>query len=107
MCIRDRSGDAALSGRGHGEGQTAEVFARLLELSDERALQALAVVAGEALVAGGGLAERLGELLEIDMRACWQPDDTFFDLLTDLSLIHIQMCIRERNRSTSTKRSPG
>lgn len=77
------SGDAALSGRGHGEGQTAEVFARLLELSDERALQALAVVAGEALVAGGGLAERLGELLEIDMRRCWQPDDTFFELLTD------------------------
>ncbi len=80
---RSGSGDAALSGRGYGEGQTAEVFARLLELSDERALQALAVVAGEALVAGGGLAERLGELLEIDMRACWQPDDTFFDLLTD------------------------
>lgn len=77
------SADAALSGRGYGEGQTAEVFARLLDLPDARVLEALAVVAGEALVAGGGLAERLGELLQIDMRACWRPDDTFFDLLTD------------------------
>lgn len=80
---RPGSGDAALSGRGYGESQTAEVFARLLELSDAQALQALAVVAGEALVAGGGLAERLGDLLQIDMRRCWQPDDAFFELLTD------------------------
>jgi len=77
------STDAALSGRGYGEGQTAEVFARLLDLHADQVLKILAVIAGEALVAGGGLAERLGELLEIDMRARWKPDDTFFDLLTD------------------------
>ena len=77
------SADAALSGRGYGEGQTAEVFARLLDLPDERVLQVLAVATAETLVAGGGLAERLGEWLEIDLRQCWRPDDTFFDLLTD------------------------
>ncbi|MEI2804392.1 MAG: ParB/RepB/Spo0J family partition protein [Albidovulum sp.] len=77
------SADAALSGRGYGEGHTAEAFGRLLDLPDERVLKVLAVVAGEALVAGGGLAERLGELLAIDMRAHWRPDDTFLDLLTD------------------------
>lgn len=77
------SGDAALSGRGSGERHTAEAFARLLELGDEEVLKVLAVVAAEALVAGGGLAERLGERLQIDMRACWRPDDTFLDLLTD------------------------
>ena len=77
------SGDAALSGRGHGEGHAAEVFARLLESSDEEVLKVLAVAAAETLVAGGGLAERLGELLQIDMRAHWRPDDTFLDLLTD------------------------
>ena len=77
------SADAALSGRGYGEGQTAEAFGRLLELSDEQVLKVLAVIAAEALVAGSGLAERLGEWLEIDMRQCWRPDDTFWDLLTD------------------------
>ena len=75
--------DTALAGRGYGEGQTAETFARLLEMSDERVLKVLAVVTAETLVAGGGLAERLGELLQIDLRAYWQPDETFFDLLTD------------------------
>ena len=73
--------EAALVGRGHGERQTAEAFARLLELSDAQVLKALAVVAAETLVAGSGLAERLGERLQIDLRAHWQPDETFFDLL--------------------------
>lgn len=75
--------DATLAGRGYGEGQTAETFARLLEMSDERVLEVLAVVTAETLVAGGGLTERLGEWLQIDMRHCWRPDATFFDLLTD------------------------
>ncbi len=74
---------APLAGCGHGERQTAEIFARLLELSDAQVLKALAVVTAETLVAGSGLAERLGELLQIDLRAHWQPDATFFDLLTD------------------------
>lgn len=75
--------DAPLAGRGHGERETARWFGRLLELSDAQVLKALAVVAAETLVAGSGLAERLGELLQIDLRAHWQPDATFFDLLTD------------------------
>lgn len=75
--------DAALSGRGYGETQTAETFARLLELSDTQVLKVLAVIAAEALVVGSGLAERLGELLQIDMRQCWQPDEAFLELLTD------------------------
>ncbi len=75
--------DVALSGRGYGETQTAETFARLLELNDEQVLKVLAVIAAEALVAGGGVAERLGELLQIDMRQCWQPDEVFLELLTD------------------------
>ena len=77
------STDAPFAGRAGGEGRTAEVFGRLLALSDEQVLQILAVVAAEALVAGSGLAERLGELLQIDPRAFWRPDDVFVDLLTD------------------------
>ncbi len=75
--------DATLSGRGYGETQTAETFARLLELNDEQVLKVLAVIAAEALVAGSGVAERLGELLQIDMHQCWQPDEAFLELLTD------------------------
>ena len=75
--------DATLLGHGHGERQTVEAFARLLELSDEPVLKALAVATAETLVAGSGLAERLGEWLQIDMRRFWKPDETFLDLLTD------------------------
>ncbi len=75
--------DATLTGHGGGERRTAEGFGRLLELSDAPGLKVLAVIAAEALVAGSGLAERLGELLQIDLRAFWQPDETFRALRTD------------------------
>lgn len=77
------SSDQNLVGRGYGEGQTAEAFARLLEMTDEQVLKVLAVVVAETLVAGSGWAERLGEWLQIDMRRFWTPDEAFFDLLTD------------------------
>ena len=75
--------DATLTGHGGGERRTAEGFGRLLELSDAPGLKVLAVIAAEALVAGSGLAERLGERLQIDLRAFWQPDETFRALRTD------------------------
>ena len=82
--------DTALTGYGQGERRTAEVFTRLLDLSDEQVLKVLAMIVGEALVAGSGLAERLGEWLRLDMREFWQPDDAFVELLTDKqALIHI------------------
>ena len=55
----------------------------MLALSDAQVLKVLAMIAAEALTAGSGLAERVGEWLQLDMRAFWQPDDTFVDLLTD------------------------
>jgi ParB family chromosome partitioning protein len=81
--IGDSGDHDGVGGIGGGEPQTARLFARLLGLTDEQVLKVLAVVTAETLVAGSGLAERLGELLEIDMRAHWQPDETFLDLLTD------------------------
>ncbi|MBK8751671.1 MAG: ParB/RepB/Spo0J family partition protein [Candidatus Competibacteraceae bacterium] len=77
------SGDRDWVGGIGGEGQTAEAFGRLLELSDEQVLKVLAVVVAETLVAGSGWAEQMGERLQIDMRRFWKPDETFFDLLTD------------------------
>jgi ParB family chromosome partitioning protein len=72
-----------VTGWGCGERQTAEAFERLLELSDAQVLKVLAVIAAEALAVGSGLAERVGERLQLDMRAFWQPDETFVELLTD------------------------
>ena len=75
--------DAPLAGSGSSDRRAAEAFERLLALSDAQVLKVLAVIAAEALVAGGGLAERAGELLHLDMRRFWQPDETFLGLLTD------------------------
>ena len=72
-----------VTGWGGGERQTAEAFERLLGLSDAQVLKVLAVITAEALVAGSGLAERVGEWLQLDMREFWQPDETFVELLTD------------------------
>ncbi|CDH47735.1 hypothetical protein BN874_920001 [Candidatus Contendobacter odensis Run_B_J11] len=52
-------------------------------MTDEQVLKVLAVITAETLVAGSGLAERLGERLRIDMCRFWTPDETFLDLLTD------------------------
>jgi len=41
------------------------------------------VITAEALVAGSGLAECVGARLQIDLRAFWQPDETFINLLAD------------------------
>jgi len=75
--------NAALTGHGYSDRRTAHLFGRLLELSDAQVLKVLAVITAETLVAGSGLAERLGERLQIDLRAHWQPDDIFVELLSD------------------------
>jgi ParB family chromosome partitioning protein len=63
--------------------RTAEVFARLLELTDAQVMQVLAVVMAETLAVGTGLIDRLGQHLKIDCLEHWQPDGTFFALVKD------------------------
>jgi ParB family chromosome partitioning protein len=56
--------------------RTADVFARLLELSDAQVMQILAVVLAETLAAGTGLIDMLGQHLKVDCLEHWQPDVT-------------------------------
>lgn len=63
--------------------RTADVFARLLELSDAQVMQILAVVMAETLAAGTGLVDTLGQHLKVDCLEHWQPDAPFFALIKD------------------------
>lgn len=96
--------DTTLTGHNGSEGRTAEVFGRLLELSDAQVLKVLAVIAAETLVAGSGLAEQLGERLQIDLRAHWQPDDSFVALLSDKAALG---CIATEVGATPASQATG
>ena len=61
----------------------ADTFARLLELDEAQVMQVLAYAMAETLAASEPLVDTLGAELAVDMRAFWQPEDTFFDLLRD------------------------
>ena len=63
--------------------RTAEVFARLLDMTDAQVLQVLAVVMAETLAAGTDLIDTLGQRLNVDCLQHWQPDETFFALVKD------------------------
>ncbi|MFM9850380.1 MAG: ParB/RepB/Spo0J family partition protein [Hyphomicrobiaceae bacterium] len=63
--------------------RTAEVFARLLDMTDAQVGQVLAVVMAETLAAGSNLIDTLGQRLEVDCLRHWQPDDTYFGLVRD------------------------
>jgi ParB family chromosome partitioning protein len=46
--------------------RTAEVFARLLDMTDTQVMQVLAVVMAETLAAGTDLIDTLGQHLKVD-----------------------------------------
>ncbi|PAQ05469.1 ParB/RepB/Spo0J family partition protein [Mesorhizobium temperatum] len=75
--------EGAVAG-GNGDAfAIARVFARLLALTDDDVMRVLTVVMAETLEAGSAVIEALGNHLNVDMGAYWQPDDAFFDLLRD------------------------
>jgi len=63
--------------------RTAEVFARLLDMTEPQVMQVLAVVMGETLAAGTDLIDTLGQHLKVDCLQHWQPDEPFFVLVKD------------------------
>lgn len=67
------------------------LFARLLAMSDADVLRVLAFVVAESLPAGTAMTEALGMLLGVDMVKCWQPDETFLDLLRDKRAVNAML----------------
>jgi ParB family chromosome partitioning protein len=66
---------------------TAGLFARLLALTDDDVLSILAIVMGESLEAGSDVVEAVGLHLGVDMAPVWTPDEAFFELLRDKSIV--------------------
>ena len=75
--------DGTIAGGNGDDFGTASIFARLLALCDDHVMRVLSIVMAETLEAGSAVIEALGNHLNVDIGACWQPDDAFFDLLRD------------------------
>jgi ParB family chromosome partitioning protein len=59
------------------------VFQRLLGLPDMVVMDVIAIVMGETLASGSAAVEAVGMEVGVDMAACWQADDAFFELIRD------------------------
>jgi ParB family chromosome partitioning protein len=70
-------GDCGISG----------LFKRLLDVTDEAVIQALAIVMAETLEAGTPLIEALGRQLQIDMAERFVPHETLLDLIKDREVL--------------------
>jgi ParB family chromosome partitioning protein len=81
--LREDTDATAIVAHDGSGGHTAEVFARLLDMTDAQVLHVLAVVMAETLAVGTDLIDTLGERLGVDCLRHWQPDDTFFALVKD------------------------
>lgn len=71
-----------------GDCGIAGLFVRLLGLSDEAVLEALAIVMAETLEAGTALIEALGQHLQIDMADAFAVDQTMLDLIKDREVLN-------------------
>jgi ParB family chromosome partitioning protein len=74
--------------KGHdGTSGISGLFVRLLTLSDEAVLDALAIVMAETLEAGTPMIETLGRQLQIDMADAFEVDDALLDLIKDREVL--------------------
>jgi ParB family chromosome partitioning protein len=81
--LRAKTDEAPIVAHDASGAHTAEVFARLLDMTDAQVLQVLAVVMAETLAAGADLIDTLGQRLKVDCLQYWQPDEPFFALVKD------------------------
>jgi ParB family chromosome partitioning protein len=70
-----------------GECGISGLFMRLLGLSDEAVIEALAIVMAETLEAGTPLIETLGAHLRIDMADAYSVDGALLDLIKDREVL--------------------
>lgn len=73
--------------RAGGAYHLCEAFAALLALSDAEVLQVTALAMAQTLDSGGPAVEAVLHACGTDLRAWWQPDEAFFDLLRDRRVI--------------------
>lgn len=67
---------------------TADVFEKLLTLSDAEVMRIAAFFMARSLGVGSASVEAAGAQLKVDARTHWQPDDTFFDLIRDRATLN-------------------
>jgi len=65
-----------------------EIFAALLQMSDEDVFDVVAYVMSETLEAGGSVVEAILHVCEADPAAYWQPDEAFWNLVRDKRAIN-------------------
>lgn len=63
----------------------------LLKLSDDEVMRILTFVMAETLQSGTSVIEQIGNHLNVDMGALWEPDDAFFDLIRDKGAINAML----------------
>ena len=68
-------------------GSLVEVFEALLRLTDDEMMRLVPVIMGETLDASGEVIDTLGKVLGVDAGAVWQPDEAFFVLLRDRTVL--------------------
>ncbi|MDT8760558.1 ParB N-terminal domain-containing protein [Sphingomonas psychrotolerans] len=71
-----------------GDRLTA-IFFRLLDLSDAKVMDVIAVLIGETLAAGSPTVEAVGLELGLDMARWWQADAALFDLVRDKEVLQL------------------
>lgn len=74
-----------------GEVTAAALFACLLKLPNAEVMRVLAVLAAETLAAGNALVEALGAHLKVETAKTWTPDDAFFELLREKSVVNAML----------------
>ena len=67
------------------------IFAKLVGLDDDTVSSILTFVVAETLPCGSGLVEVLGNILNVDIKTDWKPDDTFFTLLRDKEVLNAML----------------
>lgn len=73
---------------GCGDELTAQVFARLLSMTEKQLQRVAAYIMAETLAVGSAAVELVGVALKTDPRQKWQPDDTFFNLIRDRNTVN-------------------
>jgi ParB family chromosome partitioning protein len=89
LALPDDGAETAHSGG--SDQRTAAVFARLLTLSDTEVGRIAAFAMAESVAAGSAVVEVVGVHLNVDARAAWQPEATFFELIRERATIHAML----------------